>query len=213
MDKCQRQRITLTSLRGMLSAGIGVAVTVGAFLAANYFNLDLPTGSEYLAGAAFALVTWFASKSKFQLAEECMHMARGAEHRNVKPVQLGKAKPVRAMVDPNKKPARPADKPKATGTPAVLNAGSLMDKGRIKVNVEMSEDGSTKVIVVRTSGLSGSDFKGNNGLRPRLENISGVKWDFPKNEGGNRIMSGKVVPGANESEIADKLKSTCERFA
>lgn len=209
MDKCQRQRITLTTLRGLLSAGIGVAVTVGAFLAANYFNLDLPAGTEIISGAALALVTWFATKSKFQFTEECMHMVRGAEYRNPKPVQLGKTKPVRAVVAPNAG-KKTADKPK--GTPAVLTVGNLMDKGRVKVNVEMSEDGSTKVVVIRTSGLSGSDFKGNNGLRPRLENISGIKWDFPKNEGGNRIMSGKVVPGANESEIADKLRTTCERF-
>lgn len=205
MDKCQRQRITLLSLRSLLSAGVGVVAGFAAFLAANHFGIDLPAGSEALFGCAAGAVTWFASRSKFQFTEECMHMARGADLRQVAPVKLGKERPVRSA-------APSAGKKPETRTPAVLNAGQFFKRGRIEVTVQVGENDS-KNIEVTTRGLSGSEFKGNNGLRPRLEAVAGVKWENPKNEqNGNRTMTGKLVKGANESEIAAKIVSICERF-
>ena len=205
MDKCQRQRLTLLSLRGLLSACVGLVTGFGAYMVAKHFGVELPGGTEVLSGCAAGAITWFAARSKFQFTEECMHMALGAELRQDRPVQLGKARPVRTMVAPN------TTKP-ATSAPAVLNNGPLFSRGRLQVSVETGED-AIKVLVVRTKGLSGSEFKGNNGLRPRLEAVAGVKWENPKNEqNGNRTMTGKLVKGANESEIAAKIVSICERF-
>jgi len=205
MDKCQRQRITLLSLRSLLSAGVGVVAGFAAFLAANHFGIDLPAGSEALFGCAAGAIAWFASRSKFQFTEECMHMARGADLRQVAPVKLGKERPVRSA-------APSAGKKPETRTPAVLNAGQFFKRGRIEVTVQVGENDS-KNIEVTTRGLSGSEFKGNNGLRPRLESVSGVSWENPRNDqNGTRTMIGKVT-GRNESEIAEKLTAICERFA
>lgn len=204
MDKCQRQRITLNTMHGLLSASVGLVTGFGAYYGASHFGVDLPYGSEVAAGAFMTVLTWLVSKSKFQFTEECMHMARGADVRQVSPVKLNKARPVRAAVNAQKvKPAITDD----------LSVGKLFERGRVTVMVEAGENNSKRVVFT-TRGLSGSDFKGNNGLRSRLENISGIQWDNPKNDqNGTRSMSGSVVSAANEGEIAAKLKLAAEKFA
>ncbi|MBL0186350.1 MAG: hypothetical protein IPP97_11495 [Candidatus Obscuribacter sp.] len=207
MDKCQRQRITLNTMHGLLSLAVGLITGFGAYYAANHFGVDLPYGSEAAAGVFMTVMTWLVSKSKFQFTEECMHMARGADLRQVSPVKLNKARPVRAAVNPQKV------KPAAAAATAELNIGKLFERGRVTVSVEAGENNSKRVVFT-TRGLSGSDFKGNNGLRSRLENISGVQWENPKNEqNGTRSMAGSVVSTANEGEIAAKLKLAAEKFA
>lgn len=207
MDKCQRQRITLNSLRGLLSAGIGAVVGIGAYMTANHLAVDLNIAVDVALGLAASAATWFGSASKFQFTQECMDMKEGAEFRHIAPVKVGKPTKPRAV---EKKPLVVKAVTKAV-SPALLNVGSLFERGNVSITVQEVE--GNKVVVVKTKNLSSSQFKGNNGLRNRLEKIPGISWENPKNAEGVRSMSGTVNKGANESEICEKLVSTCERFA
>lgn len=216
MDKCQRQRITLNSLRGLLSAAVGTAAGVGAYFTASHLAVDLNVAVDVAIGLAVTAATWFGSSSKFQFTQECLDMKEGAELRRIAPVKIGKTGSKTAL--PVQPPARVQSKPAAAVkavskamSPALLNIGSLFDRGNVSITVQEVE--GEKVVVVKTKNLSSSQFKGNNGLRNRLEKIAGISWENPKNAEGVRSMSGKVTKGANESEICEKLVSTCERFA
>lgn len=94
----------------------------------------------------------------------------------------------------------------AAPTPApVIKAAP---QGNFVVTADTVE-GQPKVIVTVT-GFSGSDFKSR--VRPALERVSCIKWDFPKNlKEGTRQMTGTVRGGTVDSAIA-AVRAAGSRF-
>jgi hypothetical protein len=100
-------------------------------------------------------------------------------------------------------------------SPVTLAAGTLFNKGRVSVAVVRDSAGQAEVTVT-AAGLSASEFKGasgNNGMRQKLEKISGISWQNPKNLGdGKRVMVG-VVKSSNEGEVAARLTEVASRYS
>ena len=215
MDNCQKQRIKLRTLHSLLSLGGGVLFFFGVAWAANHFGYDV-TQNQLLAGSGvFALLTWFASSRMFQFTEECMNMKSASEDRRIKPASS--SKPVGKSSSPATADKRLAIKPAAAVKPApapseMVHGGKLFDRGHITISIIVTDGNRTVAVITR--GLSSSEFKGNQGLRSRLEAIPGISWANPKNEGqGLRSMQGTIASGAKDDEIASRLKALAERVA
>lgn len=100
-------------------------------------------------------------------------------------------------------PARNAVSP-APSKPAPSRAIS----GNFDISVD-TVDGAQKVTVI-VKGFSGSDWKSR--VRPAIERVSSVKWEFPKNLGdGRRQLTGTVRGGSADRAVAD-IRSATARF-
>ena len=234
MDKCRKERIQIASLRTGISAATGGVLWFAAGWLAQHYGYDLTSTAQAGLGVAAALIMWLATKPMFSFTEECILMQEATSARSktlsIKADKSGKsastAKPSgksnvflpqqRAAAATSGSTPRAAQAVAAASQSNVtLTAGKLFDKGRITVDVSRNDAGQAEIIVT-ARGLSASEFKGNNGnhgLRQKLENISGISWENPKNLGeGKRIMSG-VVKSSNEGEVASKLSETVARYS
>jgi hypothetical protein len=98
------------------------------------------------------------------------------------------------VVSPPSKPKRVAPAPAAVPStnlqvPGTFKVGS--GESHIEVTTANGENGAVTVNVVAV-GYSGSEFK--NRVRPRLENVSNIRWQHPKNLGnGKREITGVIT--------------------
>lgn len=66
-------------------------------------------------------------------------------------------------------------------------------------------------VTVTINGFSGSDWKTR--VRPALDRVSSVKWEFPKNlKDGRRSMTG-TVRGTNVEAAVSEIRSATARFS
>ena len=110
----------------------------------------------------------------------------------------------RTLLRPSSKPA--GRDPRSLSTRDIItkrdvaSAPKPQPQGNFTVTADMVE-GQPKVFVT-IAGFSGSDFKSR--VRPALERVSSVKWEFPKNlKDGRRQMVGTVRGGTIDGAIAD----------
>ncbi len=213
MDKCTKERIKIASLRTGVTGAAGLALWfISGWLASKY-GVDLTVQAQAGISLVGVLGTWFATKPMFSFTEECMLMQKANTARpraaDAKTVYVPQARVATATAKIK------ADKGAPTSSTATLAAGKLVAQGRVIVEVSRPE-GAPPQVVVTTSGLSASEFKGNNGnggLRQRLEGIGGIKWENPKNLGeGKRTMTGAVKTN-NEGEVAAKLIEVASRYS
>jgi hypothetical protein len=213
MDKCTKERIKIASLRGGLTGAAGLALWFISGWMSSKYGVDLTVQAQAGISLVGLLGTWFATKPMFSFTEECMLMQEAKTARpkaaDTKTVYMPQARVAAAT------PKVKAVKPAPTQPTATLATGKLVAQGRVLVEVARVEGTATQVIV-STSGLSASEFKGNNGnggLRQRLEGIGGIKWENPKNLGeGKRTMTGTVKTN-NEGELAAKLIEVASRYS
>jgi len=208
MDKCKKERIQIASLRAGLTGIAGGALWFASAWLATHYGLNLELEGQAGISLVGMLATWFATKPMFSFTAECVAMQEATSPRSK----------TNTAASTQQKAAAPAkvkaDKPTATPEPITLSTGKLFNQGRISIDVSRNE-GNVAQVTVTARGLTGSEFKGNNGnggLRQKLESIPGIAWEHPKNADGTRIMTG-TVKAANEGDVAAKLKDTASRFS
>jgi hypothetical protein len=211
MDKCTKERIQIASLRTGITAVSGAALWFLSGWLSQKYGVNLAIQGQIGISLVAMIGTWFATKPMFSFTEECLLMKEATSARP-------KLADARKVYLPQVRVAAATAKIKAddknSTPPVTLAAGTLFNQGRITVEVARPE-GSTPQVTVTVTGLSASEFKGNNGtggLRGRLENIAGISWENPKNLGnGKRTITG-AVKSSNEGEVAAKLKETASRY-
>lgn len=212
MDKCTKERIQIASLRTGVTAIAGGALWFLSGWLAHKYGVNLAIEGQIGISLVAMIGTWFATKPMFSFTEECILMQEATSARpklaDARKVYLpqGRVAAATAKIKADDKGSTP---------PATLAAGTLFKQGRITVEV-VRPDGTAPQVTVTVTGLSASEFKGNNGnggLRQKLENIAGISWENPKNLGeGKRTISG-AVKSSNEGEVAAKLKELASRYS
>jgi hypothetical protein len=214
MDKCTKERIYIASLRTGITAVTGAALWFFAGWLAQRYGYNLATEMQAGIGLLGMIGSWFATKPMFSFTQECLAIQEATAPRPKKAaatkvyLPTAKAATATAKIKADKKPEPTPTDP--------LSVGKLIEQGRITVEVTKPEDSNNLQVTVTARGLSASEFKGNNGnsgFRQKLENISGVSWENPKNLGdGRRTITG-TVKSSNTAEVAAKLKEVATRYS
>jgi hypothetical protein len=211
MDKCTQERIQIASLRTGITAAAGIGLWFLSGWLAHKYGVNLAIQGQIGISLVGFIGMWFATKPMFSFTEECILMQEATSARSKPASKVYLPQGRLATATPKIRAASPTD----NTPPATLAAGTLFAQGRITVEVTRPE-ASPAQITVTVTGLSASEFKGNNGnggFRQRLESISGISWENPKNLGnGKRTITG-AVKSSNEGELAAKLKETASRYA
>jgi len=210
MDHCQKQRIKFTALRGLLSAAAGVICWFLLGAAATKFGLSITANQTLFVGAALTIIGWFSTKRMFRFTEECMSMKEGKGERNLKPAT--KSNPPLDRLATRPATAVKTLKPAADCPLEMVNGGKLIAKSRVTVTINKTDDGRT--VTVTMKGIGSGEFKGDSGVRSRLESIPGIKWSFPKNDSANgvRTMEGVITPSATNDKVAAGLIEVANRI-
>jgi len=179
---------------------------------------------KYGISGLFGVIALFVSKRVFDFTEDCMSVPdtatapglhTGRERCRKKNCHLngaanapsGNAAATTNKDDAALRVSAPVQlDPAAAHTSAVILANS-------KLNVSLNTTDGVTTVKVIASGLSASQFKGNNGLRQRLENLAGVSWQNPKNLGdGTRQMEGTITDAAKREEVVARILELGKRF-
>lgn len=212
MDKCTKERIYIASLRTGITAATGGILWFAAGWLAQRYGYNLTTEMQAGIGLLGMIGSWFATKPMFSFTQECLAMQEATAPRPKKSTKVYLPTAKAAAATPKVK----ADRKPEPAPSAPLSVGKLFEQGRITVEVTKPEDSTNLQVTITARGLSASEFKGNNGnsgFRQKLENISGVSWENPKNLGdGRRTITG-TVKSANTAEVAAKLKDVATRYS
>ncbi|MFA6211405.1 MAG: hypothetical protein WCT03_22940 [Candidatus Obscuribacterales bacterium] len=201
MDHCQKQRIKFTALRGLLSVTAGVICWFLLGAAATKFGLGISANQTLFVGAALTIIAWFSTKPMFRFTEECMSMKVAKGERNIKPVNKSNP-PLNRLATRPAAAAVKTLKPAADCPVEIVQGGQLISKNRVTVTITKNDTGRSVAVVMR--GVGSGEFKGNSGVRARLESIPGIKWSFPKNDptSGVRTIEGVITPSAANEKVA-----------
>lgn len=103
---------------------------------------------------------------------------------------------------------RTLDKSGSATAPAPRQPARVVS-GNFDVTSDIVE--GVQKVTVTVKGFSGSDWKTR--VRPALDRVSSVKWEFPKNlKDGRRQMTGTVRGGNADSAVAE-IRSATARFS
>lgn len=215
MKSCTQAQIETYFVRFLAAVVVGAIAYVGAEPLAQYLQYDLPNLARWGASGALALVGWFATKNLVDFTTDCLDVPS-----NVAPALTARKQPA-SRPAPKVQADRPAAKrlPQLTKMPVPatlvnVNVGDtphVIKSSKITATVTKNDDASLSVAVV-VSGASGSDFKGNGGIRAALQSVPGIAWSNPTNAGaGTRRMEGRIAAGANHQQVLAKLTSVVER--
>jgi hypothetical protein len=221
MSPCTKARIQTAVARLLAVGAVGVAAWFIADVAAQRFALELTEPMKLGIGGLFGVIALFVSKRVFDFTEDCMsipdtalapglHTGKGSCRK--KNCRLNDEA---TAAGPNA-PAADADNTLRVAAPVNLDSSAtastvVLQTEKITVSLNTA-DGTTTVKVV-ASGLTANQFKGNNGLRQRLEKISGIAWQRPQNLGdSNRQMEGKITDAAKREEVVARILELGKRL-
>lgn len=199
MRTCRQARILTWSTRALAVVATGAISWFVAQPIAQQFEVTLSDPLQIGIGAVCALLAFFVSKRPLDFTQDCLtvpdevaHGALGLESRTNTSGRFDSC--ASASAPPSKEAA-----PQALPT-------TVADHDSMKVSVS-SIDGAT-VVTVTISGVSSSKFKDKqNGLRKRIEAVSGVRWTNPKNLGnGSREMVGRLTDPTRREAIIARLQ-------
>lgn len=202
MKSCTQAKIETAFVRVFAAAILGTLVWFAAEPASQYFNFELPLYLRAIAAGLTGLAGWFATKSLVNFTADCLDV----------PAAVAPAFDSRKTVAGKEKdsPTRKPDNRPAAANPELkqLESGVVVLSGTsVSFTVTRQADGTLSVVAV-VKGLSNSQFKGNNGLRSRLENIREITWKNPqRQQDGSRRMEGTVAANAQHAEVLARLKS------
>jgi hypothetical protein len=104
---------------------------------------------------------------------------------------------------------RVLDKSGSMTSPAPVRQPARVVSGNFDVTTDTVE--GVQKVTVTIKGFSGSDWKTR--VRPALDRVSSVKWEFPKNlKDGRRSMTG-TVRGGNADAAVSEIRSATARFS
>lgn len=236
MNNCTKARFELFVVRLFALLGTGVTAWWLAGAAAQYFHYDLNNWLQVGAGAVCGIAAWFASKGLLDFTGDCLdvpsvavglhgepagspahktHCGKaGCPHPKGNGVAAGGAPTSGDKVTPPAKASAATTSSGRTETaPPAL--GSLIKTSKLSVDSAEVPEGGIKVTVVVT-GLSASQFKGNNGnngFRGRVENVAGIKWGKPVNlKDGRRQMEGTITDTTKAAEALGRLTAAVDRY-
>lgn len=206
MKSCTQAKIETYFVRFLAAVVVGAIAYIGAEPLAQHFNFDLPNTARWIGSGVLALAGWFATKNLVDFTTDCLDVPSAAAP------ALTNRKP-----QPQRQAPEPRRLPQLAKTPVPATFVNVGDKphviksAHITATVTKNDDQSLAVNVLVTN-VSGSDFKGNGGIRAALENVQGIAWSNPTNAGnGTRRMEGRIAAGANHPQVISKLAATVER--
>lgn len=234
MNNCTKSRVELFIVRLLALLATGVSAWWLAGAAAQYFHYDLNSMLQVGVGALCGIGAWFASKGLLDFTSDCLDVPSVAaglhsEPANVHKSHCGKAgcphpKGKNAAVSGGASASGKATAPTAKASSGTTSGGateappalgSLIKTGKLSIETAANPEGGIKVTVVVT-GLSASQFKGNNGnngFRGRVENVAGIKWAKPVNlKDGRRQMDGTISDTTKAAEALGRLTAAVERY-
>lgn len=233
MNNCTKARFELAFVRLLALVGTGVGAWWLSGALAQHFNYNLNDLLQIGIGAGCGIAAWFASKGLLDFTGDCLDVPGMATGLHNEPVHSSKThcgkvgcpnpkdrkstsgspKVTAAPANPPAKNTRTAGGETTDTTPPAL--GSLVKTGKLSIETAAVPEGGIKVTVVVT-GLSASQFKGNNGnngFRGRVENVAGIKWSKPVNlKDGRRQIEGTIADTTKASESLSRLKAAVERY-
>jgi len=227
MNPCLRARIHTFAARSLAVIATGVVSWYVAQPIAQHFDKTLSDPMQIGIGVVAALVALFVSKRALDFTEDCMtipdsalaHAAVGVERKCRKKtcqVRFTDDAPQPGAECANKSGSGKADPASDKANPTEPNTGCNASKSALNITVadhpsmkvSLSNDQGATIVTVDITGVSSSKFKDKqSGLRKKLENIGGVKWENPRNLGeNNRQMVGRIVDTARREAIIARLQ-------
>ncbi len=221
MAPCTKARLQTVFLRLATVAAVTLGVWFAAEPVGQYFQWPV-TGTIALgAGAVAGVIALAISWRLFDFTQDCMsvpdNVATGAMGKKRKRCRHGACEfriddTVNNKAQPGELAPMSIVKP---GCGTRKNQGEsckkVFDSEKISIELQRQEAGSPK-IVVTIRGLSGSQFKGQNGLRSRLESISDITWSNPSNKDSVRVMEGEVLE-ANVDQALARVREVTARYS
>lgn len=211
MKSCTQAKIETYFVRFLASVVVGAVAYFAAEPIAEYFQYNLPDMARWAGTGVLALAGWFATKNLVDFTTDCLDVPSAVAPAVTSRKQAERPAPKQAADQ------APRRLPQLAKTPVPVTLVDVGDKphviksSKITATVTKNDDASLTVTVVVT-GASGSDFKGNGGIRAALESVGGIAWANPTNAGGGtRRMEGKIAAGANHQAVIGKLAAVVER--
>lgn len=220
MQPCTKAKLFTYSLRFLAVAVTGILAWYFAEPVAARIGHQLTDGWQLGIGALAGLVALIISNRALDFTEDCMTIPDAGDQRLAAAGSSCSREGCRRYVAPSAT-GQPAVKPckkKAAGTSKADSAesfqlGTVIDNQTITVVLEQAQAGPLNLLVT-VKGLTASQFKGNNGLRGRLEALGGVSWENPRNLGdGRREMRGVIQSESERQRIVARLKDIASRYA
>lgn len=205
MKSCTQAKVETVFVRFLAAAVFGAVAWFAAEPAAQYFNYELPLSLHAGITAVLSLGVWFVTKNLVDFTADCLDVPQG-----LAAPAFDSQKPLKNAATGGKKSAASEPSParrelKPDKGPYVLNGKN------VSFTVTSNPDGTLSVVAV-VRGLTNSQFKGNNGLRKRLENIREIAWTNPvRQPDGSRRMEGTVSTGAGHDQLIARLKGFTDR--
>lgn len=199
MRTCRQARILTWLTRALAVVATGAISWFAAQPIAQQFEVTLSDPMQVGIGAVCALIAFFVSKRPLDFTQDCLtvpdevaHGALGLEG----PASRGNA---------SNSCASPSSISSRTTSPQGLNT-TVADHETMKVAVNTVDGAMT--VTVTISGVSSSKFKDKqSGLRKKIEAVSGVRWENPKNLGnGSREMVGRVTDASRREAVVSRLQ-------
>lgn len=199
MRTCRQARILTWSTRALAVVATGAISWFAAQPIAQQFEVNLSDPMQIGIGAVCALIAFFVSKRPLDFTQDCLTVPDEVAHG-----ALGLEGPA-SRGNVSNSCASPSSTSPRTTSPQGLNT-TVADHETMKVSVN-TVDGATTVTVT-ISGVSSSKFKDKqSGLRKKIEAVSGVRWENPKNLGnGSREMVGRVTDTSRREAVVSRLQ-------
>jgi hypothetical protein len=200
MKLCSQAQLQVWIIRFLALAAVAAGAWYIAQPVAQHFHFDLNNNVRFVVAAVAGIAAWFVSKRAFDFTEECLDIPQFASAAHSEGSR-GSCSIFNRRCQAEREHADDA-------APSSQGDGTLVSNSRLTIDVQAT------TITVTANGLTSSQFKGNNGLRGRLEAIRGIAWSNPTNLGeSRRQMVGTLAPSANRAEVLARLQQVAQRFA
>ncbi|MGD9682040.1 MAG: hypothetical protein AB7W16_12720 [Candidatus Obscuribacterales bacterium] len=220
MQPCTKAKLFTYSLRFLAVALTGILAWYFAEPVAAKFGHELTDGWQMGIGAIAGLVALIISNRALDFTEDCMTIPDAGDQHLAAAGSSCSREGCRRYVAPpvSGQPARKPCKKKEAGASKADSAesfqlGTVIENQTMTVVLEQAQAGPLNLSVT-VKGLTASQFKGNNGLRGRLEAVGGISWENPRNLGdGRREMRGAIQSDSDRQRIVGRLKEIASRYA
>jgi hypothetical protein len=222
MNPCLKARIQTAIARSLAVVATGVVSWYVAQPIAQHFEQSLSDPMQIGIGVFAALVALFVSKRALDFTQDCMTVPDHTLAKTAVGPCRKKTCQLRLSDDaaPNGKTtcASRAESGKTDAGKSTPNGCDAHAIAQSALNVTVADHPSMKVsvatdqgatiVTVDITGVSAAKFKDKqSGLRKKLENIGGVKWENPSNLGdSNRQMVGRITDNARREAIVARLQ-------
>ncbi|MBZ0188978.1 MAG: hypothetical protein K8F91_22225 [Candidatus Obscuribacterales bacterium] len=213
MQPCTKAKLWTYCLRFLAVIVTGLAAWYFSQPIAEYFGRHLSDHWQVGSGVIGSLIALLISNRALDFTEDCMTIPDVVAQAEGPRASCSKEGCHRSGQSSANSDARESGKlcsKEVTGQP--FSFGTVVANRNFTAVLEQVQ-ANELTVVVTVSGLTSSQFKGNNGLRHRLESVAGITWENPTNLGnGKRIMKGRFGENGNRDALVAKLKEIGSRY-